>query len=83
MEKGRLRKKYEGGFKKERCTLPFNVECRRKQDCCWVEVNLATLTYMGYYQILNIGVSLYIIYSTLYILFLFFICSVFIVYLNF
>ena len=21
------------------------VECRHKQDCCWVEVNLATLTY--------------------------------------
>ena len=38
--------------------LLFKVECRHKQDCCWVEVNLATLTYWGYYQILNIGVSL-------------------------
>ena len=34
----------------------FKVEC--KHDCCWVEVNLATLTYLGYYQILDIGVSL-------------------------
>ena len=42
---------------KKTCTLPFMVECRHKQDCCWVEVNLATLTYWGYYQILNIGVS--------------------------
>ena len=30
----------------------------RKQDSCWVEVNLATLTCWGYYQILDIGVSL-------------------------
>ena len=29
-----------------------------KSDCCWVEVSLATLTcWGGYYQILNIGVS--------------------------
>ena len=34
------------------------MECQHKQDCCWVEVNMATLTYWGYYQILNIGVSL-------------------------
>ena len=27
-------------------------------DCCWVEMNLATLTYWGHYHILNIGVSL-------------------------
>ena len=26
-------------------TWPFKVECRCKQDCCWVEVNLATLTF--------------------------------------
>ena len=25
--------------------------------CCWVEVNLATITYWEYYQILNISVS--------------------------
>ena len=29
-----------------------------KSDCCWVEVNLATLTCWAYYQILNNGVSL-------------------------
>ena len=45
-------------FEKERCTLPIKVECRYKQDCCWDDVNLATLTYWGYYQILNIGISL-------------------------
>ena len=45
------------GFGNERCTLPFKVECWCKQDCYWVEVNLATLTYWGYYQILNIGIS--------------------------
>ena len=53
--KSRLRNK--GWFEKERCTLPFNVECWRKQEICWVEVNLATLIYLGYYQILNIGLS--------------------------
>ena len=42
---------------KGRCVLPFNVECQCKQDCCWVEMNLATFSYWGYYQILNIGVS--------------------------
>ena len=31
------------GFEKGRCTLPFKVECWRKLDCFWVEVNLATL----------------------------------------
>ena len=40
------------------CTLQFNVECWCKQDCCLVEVNLTSLTYWGYYKILNIGVSL-------------------------
>ena len=34
------------------------MECRRKSDCCRVEVNQAILTCWGYYQILNIGVSL-------------------------
>ena len=29
-----------------------------KQDGCWIEVNLATLTCWGYYQILNIGLYL-------------------------
>ena len=37
----------------------FNVEYRRKQDCCSVEANLATITYLGYYQIINAGVSHY------------------------
>ena len=35
----------------------INVECWHKSDCCWLEANLATLTCWGYYQILNIGVS--------------------------
>ena len=48
----------DGWNEKERCTLPFKVECRRKKDSCWFEVNLATLTYWGYNQILSIGVSL-------------------------
>ena len=33
------------------------VGCQCKQDCCWVEVNLVTLTW-GHYLILDIGVSL-------------------------
>ena len=49
---------YEGWLEKEGCTLPFKAGCQRKQDCFWVGVNLATLTWWGYYQILNIGVSL-------------------------
>ena len=36
----------------------FKVECQCKQDCCVVVVNLAALTYCGYYQILNVGDSL-------------------------
>ena len=34
------------------------VECWHKSDCCWVEVNLVTLTCWGCYQILDICVSL-------------------------
>ena len=34
----------DGWFEKGRCTLPLIVECWRKSDCCWVEVNLATIT---------------------------------------
>ena len=26
-------------------------------DCCWIEMNLATLTCSGYHQILSIGLS--------------------------
>ena len=33
MEKAGRGKKHEGLFEKERCTLPFKVECRCKQDC--------------------------------------------------
>ena len=33
------------------------MECWRKCDFCWVEVNLATLTCWGYYQILDVGLS--------------------------
>ena len=50
MEKAGWGRKYEGWFEKGRCTLPIKVECRCKQDCCWVEVNLATLTCWGCYQ---------------------------------
>ena len=38
--------------------LPSKVGGRRRQDCCWVEVNLATLTFWGYYRILSIFVSI-------------------------
>ena len=31
------------------------MECWHKSDCCWVVVNLATLSSWGYYQISNIG----------------------------
>ena len=31
--------------------------CSVGVDWCWVEVNLATLTSWGYYQILDIGLS--------------------------
>ena len=55
--KSRMWKK-EGWFEKERYTLLLKVECQCKQNCCWVEVNLATLTYLEKYLILNIGVSL-------------------------
>ena len=48
VEKANLVRKYEGWFEKERCTLPFKVECCHKQDCRWVEVNLATKTYYYY-----------------------------------
>ena len=34
------------------------MKCWCKSDCCWVEVNLATLTCLRYYHILDIGVSL-------------------------
>ena len=57
MKKTGRRRKCEGWFENGRCTLPFKVECWRKSDCCWVEVNLDTLTCWGYYGILNIGVS--------------------------
>ena len=34
------------------------LECWRKSDCCWMEVNLVTLICWEHYQILNNGVSL-------------------------
>ena len=58
MEKAIWGRKYEGWFDKERCTLLNKVESWPKSDCCWVEVNLVTFTYWGYYQIINIGVSI-------------------------
>ena len=56
MEKAGWGRKWEGWFEKGRCTLPFKVEFLHKQDCCWVEVNLATLICWGCCMILNIGV---------------------------
>ena len=44
-------------LEKGRCRLPVKVKFWRKADCCGVEVNLATLTSWGYYQILYIGVA--------------------------
>ena len=55
--KNQVGRKCEGCFAKGRRTLLFKVECRHKHDCCWVEVNLATPTYCGYYQILYISFS--------------------------
>ena len=53
MEKANQGRKYEGWFEKERCIFAFQSGMLK-----WVEVNLATLTYWGYNQILNICVSL-------------------------
>ena len=58
VEKAGCGRKCEGWFEKERYILPFKVVSQHKQDFCWVEVNLATITCWGYYQILNIGLSL-------------------------
>ena len=65
-EKGRLKRKWKKqvedesvkvGLRKENA-LYRSVECWRKSDCCWVGVNLATSSCWGYYQTLNIDVSL-------------------------
>ena len=58
MEEACGRIKCVGRREKGRCTLQIKLECRRKYDCCCVELNLATVTYWGYYLILSIGVSL-------------------------
>ena len=58
MEKVGWGRKCEDWLENGRCTFPFKVECWRKHDCCWVEVNQATHTCWGYYLILNIGVPL-------------------------
>ena len=58
-------RKCEGWLEKGRYSFPLKVECWRKSDCCWVEVNLATLTCWGCYQILNIGVSLLLFFCDL------------------
>ena len=44
MEEAGRGRKYEGWLENGRCTLPIKVECWCRSDCCWVEVNLATLT---------------------------------------
>ena len=48
----------EDWFEKGICTLPIKEEHWCSSDYCGVEVNQATFTCWGYYQILNIGVSL-------------------------
>ena len=58
VEKAGCGRKCEGWLEKDICTWPFKVECCRKQDCCRVKVNLATLTHWGYYQILKNCVSI-------------------------
>ena len=45
-------------FENGRCTLPIEMECWSKSDCCWVEMTLATPTCWGFCRILYIGVSL-------------------------
>ena len=57
MFEGALDFEVDDWFEKGRCTLPIEVESLLKTDSWWVEVNLVTLTCWGYYQILNIGVS--------------------------
>ena len=68
-KKGRPKKTWRKHAKEESVNIGLRREdalCRlkwsdvkwSKSDCCWVEVNLATLTCWGYLQILNIGVSL-------------------------
>ena len=51
MEKTGWRRKCNNWFEKGRCTWSIEVECWRKSVCCWVAVNLATLSCWGYYQI--------------------------------
>ena len=56
---------YEAWFEHGRYNFPIKVECLSKSDCCWVEVNLAILTCWGYCQVLDIGIYLSPILSTL------------------
>ena len=51
-------RKCEGWIRQGRHTLPIKIECWHESDCSWLKVNLTTITCWGYYQILNIGVSL-------------------------
>ena len=64
-KKGRQKRmwKEQVGEESKKVSLRKNYAlCRSlwsvRQDCCCVEVNLATLTYWGYYKILNICVNL-------------------------
>ena len=58
--KGRLRKKVWRLVCEWKKHFADQSECQHEQDCCWIEVNLAALSYCGYYQIVNIGVCLYV-----------------------
>ena len=59
VEKAGWGRKCEVWFEKGRYTLLITVVCRHYSVCCWVEVNLATLTCWWYSQLLGIGVTQY------------------------
>ena len=71
-KKGRLKRTCKMQVEEERVKVGLKMEDELadqsgvlvKLDCCRVEMNLATLTCWGYYQILNINVSLPYIHST-------------------
>ena len=34
-------------FENGRSTLPIKMECWHYSDCCWIDLNLATLNFLG------------------------------------
>ena len=59
IEEACYRGKCESWFTQGRCTSLIKVDCWHWSDCFLVEVNLATTTCLGYYHVLNIGLSVY------------------------